>query len=170
MEKDFFAYLRQLFSVFKTLFVWLLFSAIIISAQAQGTPDDSKGFTAHDPVMIRQDSLYYLFVTEGGIATSTDMENWTRIERVPGKLDWVTEDIVPNHRGGYWAPDIQYYEGLYFAAETERYAGIGHCAVYDFEGKTVFVAHGYDKHDEGRSKLVIQEIEWDGEDWPVLNF
>ncbi len=67
MKKDFFAYLRieeaelkkiwknsifhlsdsgQLFPVLKTLLVWLFFSTIIISAQAQLTPDDSKGFTA----------------------------------------------------------------------------------------------------------------------------
>lgn len=318
-----------------------------VSAHAQRIPDDSKGLIAHDPVMIKEDSTFYLFMTHGGIASSTDMKNWKRIEPAPRNLEWVTNDIVPAYRGGFWAPDIQYYNGLYYlyyspsafgkntsaigvmtsktldqaspeykwtdhgmivqsipgrdmwnaidanvfidtdksgnkvgwlsfgsfwgglklvklapdmislaepqewygiaqqersfgrpdhnsgngaieapfiyrrneyyylfasidfccrglestyktivgrsktiegpyldkkekpmyagggeiiAAETEDYAAIGHNAVYDFDGKTVFVAHGYDKHDEGKSKLVIKEIAWDNEGWPKIKF
>ncbi|SFT55246.1 arabinan endo-1,5-alpha-L-arabinosidase [Algoriphagus locisalis] len=314
-------------------------------ADAQRAVDDSKGLIAHDPVMIKQDSIYYLFMTHGGVAKSRDLETWTRIERISTAFDWVNDDIVPGYRRGYWAPDIQFFDGLYFlyysvsafgkntsaigvmtnktldqtspdyvwedkgmvvqsvpgrdfwnaidanviyekgengetigwlsfgsfwgglklvklapdmislaepqewygiaqrertfgrpdsnagngaieapfiyqnngyyylfasidscckglestyktivgrskdirgpyldqegkamyagggtilAAETEDYAGIGHCAVYDFDGKTIFVAHGYDKHDEGKSKLVIKEIIWDENDWPVI--
>lgn len=314
---------------------------------AQRVQDDSKGLIAHDPVMIKQDSLYYLFMTHGGVAKSADLVNWTRIERVSIKPDWVTDDIVPRYRGGYWAPDIQYLNGLYYlyysvsafgkntsamgvmtsktldqnspdyhwedkgmivhsvpgrdswnaidpnvifdkdslgntvgwlsfgsfwgglklvklapdmislaepqewygiakqegefgrpdthssnaaieapfiykrneyfylfasidfcckglestyktivgrskdirgpyldkdekpmyagggeliAGETDKYAGIGHNSVYDFDGKTLFVAHGYDKEDNGRSKLVIKEINWDEEGWPSIKF
>ncbi|MEB2775078.1 family 43 glycosylhydrolase [Algoriphagus sp. D3-2-R+10] len=331
----------------KITFLFLFILTSLGFAQAQRTPDDSKGFVAHDPVMIKQNSIYYLFVTGGGIAKSNDLEHWIRINPVPRNLDWVTEDIVPGYKGGYWAPDIQYYEGLYYlyyspsafgkntsaigvmtnktldqsspdygwedhgmivqsipgrdfwnaidanvffdqdeganttgwlsfgsfwgglklvklapdmislaepqewygiakrersfgppdsnagngaieapfiyqrdeyyylfasidycckglestykvivgrskdirgpyldqegkpmhagggsiiAAETKNFAGIGHNAVYDFEGKTLFVAHGYDKHDNGRSKLIIKEIEWDLSGWPMIDF
>lgn len=320
------------------------------SSYSQGNrkPDDSKGFIAHDPVIVKQDSSYYLFTTGGGMAKSTDLENWTRIEPVPSDLDWVTDDIIPGYRGrGYWAPDIQYLDGTYYlyyspstfakntsaigvmtnktldqnskdykwedhgmiiqsipgrdfwnaidanvyfekkwggevtgwlsfgsfwgglklvkldstmtalaepqewytiakqertfgmpdtdpgdgtieapfiykrhqyyylfvstdyccrgldstyktlvgrsrniegpyfdkegkplyagggtfvAGETEEYAGIGHCGVYDFDGQTYFVAHGYDKDDKGGSKLVIKEIEWDRAEWPTVKF
>lgn len=44
----------------------------------------------------------------------------------------------------------------------------GHCSVYNFEGKDFLFAHGYDRKDNGRSKLVVQELEWDKEGWPVL--
>lgn len=309
--------------------------------------DDSKGLIAHDPVMIKQDSLYYLFMTHGGIAKSSDMENWTRIESAPRDLKWVTNDIIPGYRGGFWAPDIQFHDGLYYlyyspsafgkntsaigvmtnktlhqdspdyqwedqgmivqsipgrdfwnaidanvifveedsgettgwlsfgsfwgglklvklapdmkslaepqewygvaqqertfgrpdsnagdgsieapfiyyrdgyyylfasidyccrglestyktivgrskdvrgpyldksetpmyagggellVGETDQYAAVGHCSVYDFDGKTYFVAHGYDKEDDGKSKLVIKEIDWDAEGWPSLDF
>lgn len=325
----------------------LLFFSIVMSVQAQRIIDDSKGLVAHDPVLIKQDSIYYLFMTHGGVAKSRDLESWTRLPTITSSFDWVTEEIVPGYKGGYWAPDIQYYNGLYYlyyspsafgkntsaigvmtnktldqsnkdylwedmgmivqsipgrdfwnaidanvyfdkdendktvgwlsfgsfwgglklvklgpdmmslaepqewygiaqrersfgrpddyggngaieapfiyrrneyyylfasidyccrglestyktivgrskdirgpyldqdgkpmyagggkmiAAETEDYAGIGHCAVYDFEGKTIFVAHGYDKQDKGRSKLVIKEIEWDEDQWPILKF
>ena len=60
--------------------------------------------------------------------------------------------------------------GTFVAGETEEYTGIGHCAVYDFDGQTYFVAHGYDKDDKGRSKLVIKEIEWDRAEWPTVKF
>ncbi len=329
-------YLKSDLLIFKVV-VFLLFFSIIGSIQAQRIQDDSKGLIAHDPVMIKQDSLYYLFMTHGGVAKSTDMENWTRIDRVSTKLEWVTDDIVPGYRGGYWAPDIQYFDGLYYlyyspsafgkntsaigvmtnktldqsssdyqwkdlgmivqsipgrdnwnaidanvlfdqdslgnkvgwlsfgsfwgglklvklapdmislaepqewyklakrdkgtaieapfiysrngyyylfasidfcckglestyktivgrsqdirgpyldknnmpmnsgggeliATETDQYAGIGHCSVYDVDGKTVFIAHGYDKNDQGRSKLVIKEIHWDDKNWPTINF
>ncbi|WP_232424813.1 family 43 glycosylhydrolase [Algoriphagus resistens] len=331
------------------IFIFACASAFCFqSANAQRrTPDDSRGLIAHDPVMIKQDSLYYLFMTHGGIAKSPDMENWTRIEPAPRELEWVTDDIVPGYRGGFWAPDIQYYNGLYYlyyspsafgkntsaigvmtnktlhqdspdykwedqgmivqsipgrdfwnaidanviftkedsgetigwlsfgsfwgglklvklapdmkslaepqewygiaqqertfgrpdtnggngaieapfiyqrdgyyylfastdyccrglestyktivgrskdvrgpyldksgtamyagggeliAGATDNYAGVGHCAVYDFDGKTFFVAHGYDKEDEGRSKLVIEEMQWDENGWPSLKF
>lgn len=326
----------------------LLLCGTFSFAQGSWKPDDSKGFTAHDPVIIKQDSTFYLFTTGGGIAKSIDLENWERLKPVPSQLDWVTEDIIPGYRGrGYWAPDIQYLDGTYYlyyspsafakntsaigvmtnktldqnskdykwedhgmilqsipgrdfwnaidanvyfdrkwggevtgwlsfgsfwgglklvkldstmkalaepqewytiakqertfgmpdtdpgdgtieapfiykrhqyyylfistdyccrgldstyqtlvgrsrniegpyfdkegvplyagggtfvAGETEKYAGIGHCAVYDFDGQTYFVAHGYDNDDKGRSKLVIKEIEWDRAEWPMVKF
>jgi len=306
----------------------------------------SRGYVAHDPVMIKQDSTYYLFVTGGGMAKSTDMQHWTNLKPVPSKLDWVTDDIIPGYRGGYWAPDIQYHNGTYYlyyspsafakntsaigvmtnktlnqddpnyqwtdhgmivqsipgrdfwnaidanvyiergwggqatgwltfgsfwggiklvklapdlkslatpqewytvamqertfgmpdtdpgdgtieapflyhryqyyylfvstdyccrgldssykvvvgrsrsvtgpyydkdglpmyagggtfvAGESTNYAGVGHCAVYDFNGKTYFVAHGYDKHDNGSSKLIVKEMTWDRTDWPSVD-
>ena len=303
---------------------------------------------AHDPVMIKQGDTYYLFVTGGGVAKSTDMHHWVSVKPVLDKpLQWVTEDIIPGYRGGFWAPDIQYLNGKYYlyyspsafakntsaigvmtnvtldqddpnykwvdhgmivqsipnrdfwnaidanvyfdkgwggkvtgwltfgsfwggikmvklapdmislaqpeewysvakqertfgmpdtdpgdgtieapfvyhrhqyyylfvsldyccrgldsnynvvvgrsreitgpyfdkngvpmyagggtfvAGETEDYAGIGHCAVYDFDGKTYFIAHGYDKQDNGNSKLVVKEILWDRAEWPSLVF
>ncbi len=326
-------------------FLLLMLLAINASAQRHWKPDDSKGLVVHDPVVVKQDSIYYVFMTGGGMAMSTDLDNWTRIESVPNKLKWVTKDMIPDYKGGFWAPDIQFYNGLYYlyyspsafakntsaigvmtnktldqknsdykwedhgmiiqsipdrdfwnaidanvsyetdengemvgwlsfgsfwggiklvklapdmmslaepqewhtiakqertfglpdanpgdgaieapfiyrrneyyylfvsvdyccrglkstykvavgrskdirgpyfdkdsvalyagggtiiAEETDDYAAIGHCAVYDFDGKTIFVAHGYDKHDNGVSKLVIKPMNWDAENWPVI--
>jgi arabinan endo-1,5-alpha-L-arabinosidase len=326
----------------------LLFGFVYISkAQQNWKTDDSKGFIAHDPVMIKQDSTFYLFVTGGGMAKSSDLKKWERLAPVPSKLEWVTDDIITGYKSGYWAPDIQFLNGVYYlyyspsafakntsaigvmtnttldqkspnykwedqgmilksipgrdfwnaidanvyfekkwggeitgwlsfgsfwgglklvklapdmkslaepqewytiakqertfglpdtdpgdgtieapfiyhrhqyyylfvsvnyccrgldstykvvvgrsrdirgpyfdkdglpmyagggtfvAGETEDYAGIGHCAVYNFEGKTYFVAHGYDKLDEGHSKLIVKEIMWDNAEWPKVNF
>lgn len=340
----------MIFSQFKRKSFWVLFACIAMSAnsQNQARSENIKDFGAHDPVMIKQDSTFYLFQTGGGIAKSNDLEYWTRIKPAPSRLEWVTDDIIPGYRGGYWAPDIQYlrdtfylyyspsafakntsaigvmtnttlnqedpdykwvdhgmilqsipgrdfwnaidanvyfqrgwgrraatgwlsfgsfwggiklvklapdmkslaepqewytlakqdrtfgmpdtdpgdgtveapfiyrrhqyfylfvsvgyccrgmdstYEtvvgrsrdirgpyfdkngvpmyaggGTYVAGPNEEYAGIGHCAVYDFDGKTWFVAHGYDKKDHGRSKLFVKEMTWDRAEWPTLVF
>ncbi|MBN2174216.1 MAG: family 43 glycosylhydrolase [Bacteroidales bacterium] len=331
----------------KLSFFCLFIFAHAATAQNPIPNRESNGFVAHDPVMVKQDSTFYLFVTGGGMAKSTDLENWTNIKPVPSKLEWVTDDIIPGYRGGYWAPDIQFLNGTYYlyyspsafakntsaigvmtnttldqdspdykwvdhgmivqsipnrdfwnaidanvyferrfggettgwlsfgsfwggiklvklapdmkslaepqewytiaqqertfgmpdtdpgdgtieapfiyrrhqyfylfvsldyccrgldsnynvvvgrsrdirgpyydkngvplyagggtfvAGETEDYAAIGHCAVYDFYGKTYFVAHGYDKNDRGRSKLVLKEIKWDRSEWPTIEF
>lgn len=330
------------------LIIVLLVTSIFINAQPQRPKTVKLGdFDAHDPVMIKQDSTFYLFLTGGGMSKSTDLENWTNLKRVPSKLEWVTDDIISGYRGGFWAPDIQFlndtyylyyspsafakntsaigvmtnktlnqdspdykwedqgmilqsipgrdfwnaidanvyferawggkstgwlsfgsfwggiklvkldstmtalaepqewytiakqertfgmpdtdpgdgtieapfiyrrhqyyylfvsvgyccrgldstYEtivgrsrdirgpyfdkdgvpmyaggGTYVAGPNEDYAGIGHCAVYDFDGKTWFISHGYDKKDRGRSKLVVKEITWDRAEWPTVVF
>lgn len=340
------------------LSAFMVFSLLILqnsNAQAQipqRETRESSGYGAHDPVIARQGDVYYVFTTGGGVAKSTDLENWTRLKPVNVKLDWVTDDIIPGGARGYWAPDVQYLNGTYYlyyspsafakntsaigvmtnttldqddpaykwvdhgmivqsipgrdfwnaidanvyfergfrrggdgpnatgwlvfgsfwggikmvklapdmmslaepqewhtvakqertfgmpdtdpgdgaieapflykgaqyyylfvsldyccrglnstynvvvgrsrnitgpffdkhgvpmyagggtyvAGETEDYAAIGHCAVYDFDGKTYFVAHGYDNHDNGASKLIVKRINWGRDDWPTVEF
>lgn len=71
---------------------------------------------AHDPVMIKQDSVYYLFTTGGGVASSVDMATWKREKPVfSSPPSWITPDMIPGFRGGgYWAPDIHLVNGDYF--------------------------------------------------------
>ena len=51
---------------------------------------------------------------------------------------------------------------------NKNYAGIGHCAVYTFDGKDYILAHGYSIKDDGMSKLIVREIKWDKDGWPVI--
>jgi hypothetical protein len=119
----------------------------------------SRGFGAHDPVMIKQDGTYYLFTTGMGVsvASSTDMVNWKREKPVFDQApEWVTQEIVPGwkengkllSRGG----------GTLIAQGNDDWAGVGHSGTYTFNGKSYLICHGYDKHDNGRSKLIIREI------------
>jgi arabinan endo-1,5-alpha-L-arabinosidase len=46
--------------------------------------------------------------------------------------------------------------------------GVGHNGAYTFDGKDYLIFHGYDAHDKGKSKLRIEEMQWDKEGWPVV--
>lgn len=88
-------------------YLFLLFFPFAATAQAP---------SVHDPVMIRQDSTYYLFCTGRGISvwSSTDMQQWKREKPVFDKApEWAVQ-AVPGYNGHTWAPDIHYYKGRYY--------------------------------------------------------
>jgi len=71
---------------------------------------------AHDPVIARQNGIYYLFTTGPGctIWTSPDMKMWTLSGRVyPDRPSWASKS-VPKFNGHLWGPDISFYNGTYY--------------------------------------------------------
>ncbi|MBN2611919.1 MAG: arabinan endo-1,5-alpha-L-arabinosidase [Bacteroidales bacterium] len=60
--------------------------------------------------------------------------------------------------------------GTLVLAGNESWPGVGHNSAYTFEGKDYLIFHGYDASDNGKSKLLIREIQWDNEYWPVVTF
>ena len=57
--------------------------------------------------------------------------------------------------------------GTILAGPNDKYAGIGHCSVYEFDGKWYLAAHAYDKSKRGASKLFLREVKWEN-GWPVI--
>lgn len=49
----------------------------------------------------------------------------------------------------------------------EHWHGAGHNSVYDFDGTSYLVFHGYDVSDNGRAKLRIEKLHWN-EGWPEV--
>ncbi len=70
----------------------------------------------HDPVMIRQDSTWYVFGTGWGISvfSSADGKHWTKQSPVFSKAPQWAVDAIPGFRGHIWAPDISYHNGQYY--------------------------------------------------------
>ncbi len=70
----------------------------------------------HDPVIIRQDSSYYVFCTGFGISvfTSKDRMHWTQLKPVFDKAPEWTVKTISGFRGHVWAPDISYHNGQYY--------------------------------------------------------
>jgi arabinan endo-1,5-alpha-L-arabinosidase len=60
--------------------------------------------------------------------------------------------------------------GTLVAKGNARWAGVGHNAAYTMNGKSIIVMHGYDKLDNGRSKLIVKELKWDRSDWPFIDW
>lgn len=71
--------------------------------------------SVHDPVLIKQDSVYYLFCTGRGISawSSTNMKEWKKEKQVFDTLPWAVA-AVPGFKNHIWAPDISYSNGQYY--------------------------------------------------------
>jgi arabinan endo-1,5-alpha-L-arabinosidase len=94
----------------------LISIALTESAVSQTTGTQLKGdLRVHDPVMIKENGVYYVFATGSGVSIlrSEDRINWSRAGRVfQQNLEWWQNDI-PDHNGHIWAPDIHYRDGKY---------------------------------------------------------
>jgi len=77
----------------------------------------------HDPVLAKENGVYYLFSTGRGITvyTSPDMVTWQRQGRAfEQPMAW-TATTIPGSRDHYWAPDIIFFNGrwhLYYSVST----------------------------------------------------
>jgi len=93
-----------------------IFLLLILGAQTGRAQDSLQtNIPVHDPVIIRQDGVYYLFATGRGISmwSSKDMLHWKREKPVfNAPPDWAIK-AVPGFKGHIWAPDISYHNGLY---------------------------------------------------------
>ncbi|CAN5145358.1 arabinan endo-1,5-alpha-L-arabinosidase [soil metagenome] len=104
------------------LFALLLFASGNGFAQTKPTVNDTL-ISVHDPVIIRQDSTYYIFCTGQGITafSSPDMKHWKQLKPVFDKAPQWAVDAIPSFRGHIWAPDISYHNGqfyLYYAVSA----------------------------------------------------
>lgn len=94
-----------------------IFLLLILGAQIGRAQDSLQtNIPVHDPVMIRQDRVYYVFATGRGISmwSSKDMQNWKKEKPVfNAPPEWAMK-AVPGFKGHIWAPDISYYNGLYY--------------------------------------------------------
>lgn len=70
----------------------------------------------HDPVIIRQDSMYYVFCTGWGIdvLSSDDLTTWRREKSVFAEAPQWAVDTIPGFKGHIWAPDISFRNGQYY--------------------------------------------------------
>ncbi|MDP4261250.1 MAG: arabinan endo-1,5-alpha-L-arabinosidase [Bacteroidota bacterium] len=103
----------------KIFLMILAASYLCDNGKAQDTLNPLKGdIRVHDPVMIKQGGIYYIFHTGKGISvkTSTDRITWKRAGSVfppNGLPEWHKKEI-PEQDGSLWAPDIHYYKGKYY--------------------------------------------------------
>ena len=97
--------------IYKITIAILFLSGIKLQAQELQT-----NISVHDPVIIKQDSLYYIFCTGLGINdwSSKDMVHWKHEKPVFAEAPQWAFNVVPGFDNDIWAPDISYYNGLYY--------------------------------------------------------
>jgi len=96
---------------FKNNFFVILFFIIVSTLNIF-----SQNIYIHDPVLIKQDSLYYLFSTGWGISKfySRDLINWNKDSPVFEESPLWTKEVIKGFKGHIWAPDILFYNGNYY--------------------------------------------------------
>jgi arabinan endo-1,5-alpha-L-arabinosidase len=50
-----------------------------------------------------------------------------------------------------------------------KWYGVGRCSGYHMNDKDYLIFHGYGAKDEGRTKLIIKEIRWYKDNWPLID-
>ncbi|WP_199535468.1 arabinan endo-1,5-alpha-L-arabinosidase [Rhodohalobacter sp. SW132] len=111
------------------------------------------------PFIFKKNGYYYNFVSWDFCCRGED----STYKVVVGRSKEVTGPYLDKE-----GEDMRHGGGSLVLQGNENYAGIGHNAAYTFNGTDYLIAHGYDVADEGNSKLLILEMEWDENDWPVV--
>lgn len=124
-------------------------------------PDTSAGNAAIEaPFIFKKGSYYYLFVSWDYCCRAEKSD----YKVVVGRSKTVTGPYVDkagkrmDQNGG-----TRVVEG-----DGREWFGAGHNSAYTFDGKDYIIYHGYDANDKGRSKLIIKELQWDADGWPVV--
>lgn len=88
----------------------------LLTAGAANAQPLQTNIPAHDPVMIQQDSTYYLFCTGFGISmwSSSNMKEWKQEKPVFNRPPQWAAALIPGFKGHIWAPDISYHNGQYY--------------------------------------------------------
>ncbi len=101
----------------------LLLASLALSAKAaEQQPTRTPRF--HDPsTPVQQDKTWWIFSTGNGIATrhSKDLKTWSEGAPVFKALPEWHREVVPDHKGHLWAPDVIHHGGrflLYYSVSS----------------------------------------------------
>ena len=130
-----------------------------IEHDPRGRDFDPGNGAVEAPFIFRHGDWYYLFVSYDlccrGAASTYNV--------VVGRAAEVTGPYLDKE-----GKSLMEGAGSVVARGDGRYAGVGHCAVVNFDGKDYMFMHGYDKEYDYRSKLLIREISWTPDGWPEI--
>lgn len=135
----------------------------------------------HDPVIVKENGIYYCYSTHGHFFKSKDLHEWSYCGKVFDKNpEWIKEYVPENDGKDFWAPEVVYRNGswrFYYAVST---FGKNISAIAMAENKTLDSdSPDYEWKDRG---LVIKSSEKDnfnaidpavsrdedGQDWLLL--
>lgn len=103
------------------------------------------------PFLVSKDGWHYLFVSHDYCCRGLK----SNYKTVVGRSRDITGPYLDSK-----GIDMRDGGGDIVAAGDDDYAGIGHCGVYEFDGKWWFAAHGYDRSHAGASRLYLHPIVW----------
>ncbi len=124
-------------------------------------PKDAGGNAIEAPFIFKKGEYYYLFAS---IDYCCKGERST-YKMIVGRSKKVTGPYLDDEKR-----DMAYGGGKLLLAGDDKWHGVGHNAVVSFDGSDYLIFHGYDAEDKGISKLRIEKLSWDKNQWPVIEF
>ncbi|HEX6427363.1 MAG TPA: arabinan endo-1,5-alpha-L-arabinosidase [Niastella sp.] len=146
----------------------IIYNCILACLLPAAIAAQTNPIQAHDPVMIKQDSVYYMFCTGMGISMWSSMNkvDWKKEKPVFAQPpDWAVKTI-PAYRGHTWAPDISYHNGLYYLYYSVSAFGKNTSCIGVATNKTLHPSSP-DYHWEDHGKLVQSVPNRD--DWNAID-
>ena len=129
------------------------------SAAANPTSKHAGTNAIEAPFIYQRDGWFYLFVSWDYCCRGAKSNYRVAVGRsrsVDGPyLDREGRNML--HGGGT----------LFLEGDKQAFEAAGHCAVYDFDGQTLFICHGYSTALKGASILIQRTVGWTGDGWPV---
>lgn len=110
--------------------------------------------------VFRHGGYYYLFASVG--LCCRGINGTYRV--IVGRSKEITGPYLD--RAGYSMLDGN--GNVLATGDGKVWAAVGHNSVYHLDGKDYFVTHAYSIADNGDSELVVVELQWDKEGWPIV--
>jgi len=137
---------------------WIALAGRYRSFRPEDRKNDNPAIEA--PFIFKKNNYYYLFVSFDRCCRGVKSD----YNVVVGRSDKVTGPFID--KAGV---DMRYGGGTQVVKGNADWPGVGHNSAYTFDGVDYLIFHGYDAKDNGRSKLLIRQIIWDPEGWPIVN-
>ena len=122
-------------------------------------PIDAGGNAIEAPFVVKRGDYYYLFASIDYCCKGVD----SSYKMIYGRSKNIEGPYLDEE-----GKDLLFGGGTILMEGNEQWHGVGHNAIAESNGNDYLLFHGYDAHDEGRSKLRIIRLTWTKEQWPQL--
>lgn len=130
-----------------------------IASRKRDASEQAGANAIEAPFIFRKNGYYYLFASIDYCCKGKDSTYKMIVGRSKNvKGPYLDKEGNLMSEGG----------GTLVLAGDADWHGVGHNAVYSFDGKAYMIFHGYDASDEGKSKLRIKELAWSRDGWPEV--
>lgn len=122
-------------------------------------PVDAGGNAIEAPFIFKKGKFYYLFAS---------IDYCCKGEQSTYKMIVGRSETIPGPYFDKKGKDMATGGGSILLQGDKNWHGVGHNATYTFDGTDYIIFHGYDANDEGRSKLIVKQLDWDDDGWPLI--
>ena len=113
------------------------------------------------PFIMKHGKYYYLFVSFDYCCRGKKSNYKVMVGRSQSVTGpYLDKEGKPMNQGG----------GSLVIQGNADYAGVGHNSAYHIDGKDYFLCHAYSNAENGTPKLIVREMTWTPDGWPVVAF